>query len=124
MHEMSIVVELLDQLEAVAAENGVLRVEAFTVQAGVLRGVVPEALEIAFESASGGTVAEGAELTLEILPALARCRQCGLEFEPGTDSYLCPGCNQADVDIVSGNEILLASVTGQQKNKESGSHED
>ena len=123
MHEMSIVVELLNQLEAVAAEHSVLRIEAFTVQAGVLRGVVPETLDIAFESASIGTVAEGAELTLEIIPPLARCRQCGCEFQTGEDSYLCPQCNLADVDVIQGNEILLASVTGQQENEESQTNE-
>ena len=121
---MSIVIELLHQLKAVAAEHGVDRVEAFTVQAGALRGIVPEALDIAFESASEGTVAEGAELTLEILPPKAKCRQCGNKFEPGIDTFYCRVCNHADVDIIGGNEIMLTSVTGQQEKEESETDED
>lgn len=124
MHEMSIAVELLQQLEAVAAEHGVQRIESFTVAAGAMRGVVPEALDIAFESVADGTAAQGADLKLEIVSALARCRQCGCEFEPGIDSYLCLRCNQADVEIVRGNEIVLMSVTGQQGNEGSGRNED
>ena len=29
------------------------------------------------------------------------------------DNYLCPGCGQADVEIVAGDDIMLTSVVGQ-----------
>ncbi|MBN1553117.1 MAG: hydrogenase maturation nickel metallochaperone HypA [Phycisphaerae bacterium] len=118
MHEMSIAVELIRRLEELAVEHGLLRVEAFTVRAGVLRGIVPEALDMAFEEAARGTVAEGAKLTLEITPARARCRLCNEPFAPTVDSYLCPRCNQADVEIVEGNEILLLSLEGASTNED------
>ncbi len=124
MHEMSIAVELVRQLESLAGANGIQRVESLAVQAGAMRGIVPEALDIAFASAGEGTVAEGAKLELEIVPAVAKCRLCGCQFEPSVDSYLCAGCNQADVDIIQGNEILLTSVTGLEKNEGRDTNED
>ena len=113
MHEMSIAVELIGQLEILAAEHGLARVRAITVRAGVLRGIVPEALDLAFAESAKGTHAEGATLTLEVTPARARCRICGERFAPTIDSFLCPQCNQADVEIIEGNEVLLLSLDGE-----------
>lgn len=112
MHEMSIAIEILAQLERVAAENGLTRIESLSIQAGSLRGIVPEALDIAFASATEGTVAEGATIELTVVPTRARCRSCGREFEPTPESFLCPQCNLADVELLNGNEILLLSVEG------------
>lgn len=112
MHEMSIANEVLGQLEALAAENHLARIESFTLRAGVLRGIVPEALQIAWASLAEGTLAEGAELKLEVVEAQARCQACGLTYQPTIDCYLCPRCNQARPELLSGNEILLTRVTG------------
>jgi hydrogenase nickel insertion protein HypA len=113
MHEMAIAVELLGQLQAVAAENDLSRIEEVTVAAGAMRGIVPEALDVAFEAVAQGTVAEGAALRLEVVAPLARCRTCGAEYEPMADSFLCSRCNQADVEIVEGDDIVLKTVSGQ-----------
>ncbi len=112
MHEMSIAVELMGPLEALAKQHGLLRIREITVRAGVLRGIVPEALEWAFAEVARGTPAQGATLKLDIAPARACCRVCGEEFSPTVDSFLCPQCRQADVDIFEGNEILLLSIDG------------
>jgi hydrogenase nickel incorporation protein HypA/HybF len=111
MHEMSIAVELLRELELLVETNNVKRVVEFTVSAGKLRGVVPEALDIAFASLGEGTCAGGAKLNLEFVPTIAQCRGCNNRFEPGEDYYLCPKCNKADVEIIEGNDIILKSVT-------------
>ena len=115
MHEMSIAVELMRQLKRVAAEHNTDRIEEFTVHAGVMRAIVPNALELAFEVIAKSTCAEGAKMNLDIIPVSARCRCCGLRFDPDIDSFLCKGCNQADVEIVEGNDIILKSVTFEQK---------
>ena len=111
MHEMSIAAELMQQLEGLAAEHGARRISRVEVKAGELRGVVPEALEIAWQAVSEGTVATGAELALSFAAPEARCRACGATFRPQVDRYVCPECDQADADLLAGNEILLTSVT-------------
>jgi len=113
MHEMTIAVEVFRQLEALAAEHDLARITAVKLQAGVMRSIVPEALDIAFESLAEGTLASGATLTLDVVPCKARCRACGKTFSPTPDSFLCPVCQLADVEIVQGNEILLQTVEGE-----------
>ena len=114
MHEMSIALAIVEQLEALAAEHEAVRIDELTVRAGALRGIVPDALDLAFEAAATGTRAEGAVLHLEIVPPVARCRVCGARFEPRSDSFLCSGCGKADVELVEGDDIILASVTCEQ----------
>jgi hydrogenase nickel incorporation protein HypA/HybF len=111
MHEMSIAVELLAQVEALADEHAAERVEALEVTAGALRAIVPEALDLAWQELARGTVAEGSALTLQVVAPLARCRGCGHEFAPEPDACLCEQCGVADVDILEGNDIFLTSVT-------------
>ena len=67
MHEMSIAVELMDQLQALAAGNGLTTIESVSISAGALRAIVPEALDMAFEAVAAGTCAAGAKLALEIV---------------------------------------------------------
>ncbi len=110
MHEMSIAVELLRELESLVETNDVKCVTEFTVSAGQLRGIVPEALDIAFASLAADTCAAGAKLILESVSTVAQCQQCQHRFSPGEDYYLCPKCNQADVEIIEGNDIILKSV--------------
>ncbi len=118
MHEMSIAIPLVHQLQQLAAEHDAEQVESLTVSAGEMRMIVPEMLVAAFESAAEGTCAEGAELIVTLIPIKARCRACEHEFATDIDCYECPECNQADVDVIEGNDIVLSSVTFRQTGSE------
>ncbi|NLF31847.1 MAG: hydrogenase maturation nickel metallochaperone HypA [Planctomycetes bacterium] len=110
MHEMSIAVDMMQQLERIAAEHGVSRVERIELEVGVLRLVVPEALRDAFSAVAAGTVAEGAELDMVETPARARCGACGEEYPVQVEEYLCPRCGQAAGQILAGNDIIIRSL--------------
>ena len=62
---------------------------------------------------SDGTVAAGSLLRIREVPIEAACRRCGRVYPADVDNYLCPGCGQADVEIVAGDDIMLTSVVGQ-----------
>ena len=110
MHEMSIAMELLEQVLATAAEHEAIRIDEVEVEVGALRAVVPEALELAFQAAGRGTIAENARLTIKEEKAVAVCRSCECMFLPEPGVYVCPQCSEADARIVSGNDILLRAV--------------
>jgi hydrogenase nickel incorporation protein HypA/HybF len=110
MHELSIATEILQTVLRVAAEHGADRVEEVELEVGAMRLVVPEALGEAFKLLAEGTPAEGARFNQVEVPLRATCRHCQRPFEPRLDNFLCPGCGQAEVDIVGGNDIILKSV--------------
>jgi len=111
MHEMAIATELLEQVLRVAAEHHATRVDEVQVEVGVMRQIVPEALTMAFAAAAEGTIAAGATLHIHEERAVAVCCQCECMFLPEIDRFVCPQCNRADARIISGNDIVLTSMT-------------
>jgi len=110
MHELSVCQSMLRQVEHIAAEHGARAVTAIKVQIGPLSGVEPQLLSQAFPIASAGTVAAAADLQLESLPVRVRCRTCGAETEAAVNRLLCGECGDWQTQLLSGDELLLASV--------------
>lgn len=111
MHELSIAVSLLDRIEELARTHGTGPVERVRLRVGALAGVVPEALRFSFEVAREGTVAAGADLVVEEVPARARCVPCGADYPLGSPpSLLCPRCDGADVELLAGRELEIVAV--------------
>ena len=110
MHELSIMQSALDLALEQARQAGATRVHALRLRVGVLSGVVPDALEFAFEALVPGTTAEGASLAIERVPARFWCRSCSREFQADDLFAECPGCHQASGEIRAGRELELASM--------------
>lgn len=112
MHEMSIAMAVVGQVEEAAAKaGGVTAVTSVRLQVGELAGVVPDALAFCFELACAGTLLEGTELITESVPGRARCATCVDEWAVGVPPQLCcPACGQATAELLSGRELQIVSV--------------
>ena len=110
MHELSICQALIEQVEAVAREHQANNVVSISVQVGPLSGVVPELLERSFSVVQAGTVAEHAEFNIETLPLRVSCNACGAETPAISTRLVCGNCGDWRVRVVSGDQLLLASV--------------
>ena len=110
MHELSLCDDLLDQVVAIAAQHHAPSVDSITVHIGALSGVEPCLLDTAFTLIKAGTVAEQAQLILQTTPVIVSCRHCGAQSETAANHLLCPACQSADTDLISGDELILASV--------------
>ncbi|AZQ38451.1 hydrogenase maturation nickel metallochaperone HypA [Streptomyces cyaneochromogenes] len=112
MHEMSVALAVIDQVETAAAQTpDVTAVRSVRLRVGELAGVVPDSLAFCFELACAGTLLEGAELVTEPVPGRARCTPCAHEWAVGMPpSLTCPECQGADVELISGRELRIADV--------------
>ncbi|MFG2562431.1 hydrogenase maturation nickel metallochaperone HypA [Streptomyces sp. NPDC048496] len=111
MHEMSIAMAVVDQVEEVAQAGGAASVGSVRLQVGELAGVVPDALSFCFGLACAGTVLEGAELVVEPVAARARCEPCAAEWAVGMPPRLCcPVCGEPTAELLSGRELQIVSV--------------
>ena len=112
MHEMSIALALIGQVEEAAERAGdVAAVRSVRLRVGELAGVVPDALTFCFELACAGTVLEGAELVTDEVPGRARCMPCAHEWAVGMPPLLsCPRCDSGMTDLLSGRELQIVSV--------------
>lgn len=68
MHDRSLTLGLLRQLERLAAEHGGARVRGATIRLGALSQISPEHFREHFELEAAGTWAEDVRLTLEVDP--------------------------------------------------------
>ena len=110
MHELSVCQGLLTQVEEIARNEKARHVDLIRLQIGPLSGVVPELLQQAFSIARAGTAAADAELAIETLPIRIRCTQCGAENDAPPNRLLCASCGDYRTQLLSGDELLLASV--------------
>jgi len=111
MHETSIALAVVDQIEQRARQDGRTSVRAVTLRVGELAGVVPDALEFCFAQACTGTVAHGARLSVEAVEARACCSACSGRWSVGMPPDLCcPVCGEAAAHLLSGRELEIAAV--------------
>lgn len=110
MHELSMAMALVEQMEKVAREQRASAVPKVTVTVGALSGVDPDALRGAFPLAAEDTVAAGAELVIEWVKAAVRCRVCGKTSQPEAPFIYCAGCRSTEVDIETGRELYITSI--------------
>ena len=75
-----------------------------------MSGIEPGLLAQAFPLARAGTVAEKAALIIESLPVRVRCQSCGAESETTPNRLLCGQCGDNQIQLLSGDEMLLASM--------------
>lgn len=107
MHELSITESMmqvaLDQCEG-------RKITRITAVIGRLAGIVEDCVQFYFDEMSKGTLAEGAILELDMRTALARCNDCGREFELEELQWSCPGCGGASLELIRGKELYVDSI--------------
>jgi hydrogenase nickel incorporation protein HypA/HybF len=106
MHELAIAENVVS---SVLERTGGRTVSVVRLRIGRLSGVVPDALTFCFELATSGTPLESATLEIDQAEARGHCRTCGTDFSLA-DAFLLCDCGSADVELMSGRELLVTSV--------------
>ena len=110
MHEVGMMQNILDMAIYQANQNNASKIDLLTINVGELSGVTPEALELAWEVLSPGTIAENAHLEINSIPVVCHCQQCDRDFQPEKYLYECPQCRQISSNIIAGKDLNLVSV--------------
>ncbi len=110
MHELSLLEGMVQGLQAEARREGFTRVHQVRLEVGQLSGAEPEALRFAFGPATEGTLAEGADLVILLVPGTGLCRACGAEVEIEARFDPCPACGEGFVDVTGGTELRIKDL--------------
>ena len=110
MHEVSIMASAVQMAVDAAKSAGASRVLVLRLRVGTLSGAVPEALRFAFDVVCRDTIAEGASLEMESVPAAGWCPVCRAEFECADFISECPRCHNPNGELRRGRELEIASV--------------
>jgi hydrogenase nickel incorporation protein HypA/HybF len=110
MHEASIIHSVLEIAFTHLRRHGGARLQRVRLRVGALAGVVPEALEFAFEALKLETPAAQATLEVEWVPARLHCLDCGLDYDAAQAVELCPRCGSWRSDAQRGQELDVVSL--------------
>jgi hydrogenase nickel incorporation protein HypA/HybF len=107
MHELGLCASIVDAIERRAGDRTVARVR---IRVGRLHHVHPDAFEQSFAVAAMGSVADGADAELVLLPVSVRCTSCGATIDDNELPTACSRCGGVDLEILGGDELVLESI--------------
>jgi hydrogenase nickel incorporation protein HypA/HybF len=112
MHETALALSILDIVANKCSEAGGKTVDAVRVRIGKAAGVLPEALQFAFDAVKATTVADKAQLVIEHVPVGGTCGDCGKEFSVDNVQYVfaCPNCGSKSFEIKTGREMEIVDM--------------
>ena len=115
MHELSLMENVMAIIQENAQQNNINRVSKVKIILGQLSMAVPDSLQFAFTVLSEDPLFKGSVLEIEERPIVCFCNICQRSFTPPDSySFLCPDCNNYQVEIVSGRELYLDYYEGEE----------
>ncbi len=108
MHEVSIMMSILDTALEEAQKANAEKILNIRLLIGAKSGVVVDSLEFAFEMVTRDTIAEQAKLNIELIPFMGECTSCGRQFE-SEDFLVCDKCG-GFAKLISGQELNIQSI--------------
>ncbi len=111
MHEVSIAQGMLDIVLDYCRKEGHGSIKSITVKIGKAAGVVPDALQFAFETLKTDTIARDAVLIIDEVPVSGTCKSCGKHFSV-EETYViqCPLCGSFSFTVETGRELNVAEL--------------
>jgi Zn finger protein HypA/HybF (possibly regulating hydrogenase expression) len=113
MHEIRIAEDLSAIVLETAKQENLSTVTRVNISFGQLIQIVPAIFEFAFRESVRESIAQDAELSLEIVPVIMKCNVCGTDFDVKENLFACAGCGSTDLMIIHGKELFVTSIEGE-----------
>ena len=110
MHELGLTQNLIEIALEHAEREGARTISSLVLEIGTLSGVIPEAVEFAFEACSQGTIAAGATLEIRHVPGIGHCPECGEQTQLESLTDCCSHCGGYGLEILQGQEMALIEM--------------
>jgi hydrogenase nickel incorporation protein HypA/HybF len=110
MHELSVVESMVAIVLRHAGLNRAKSVTRINMVLGEMSTVMEEPVRFYFDMVARETPAEGAELSFRRTPLVARCLECGEEFNVVEYDFTCSSCGGNKTEILSGREFQVESI--------------
>lgn len=113
MHELPVINSIHTVIMKHAAMNQVKKVVAIHLQVGTLSDLEEKWMQQYFDYVSKGSIAEGAKLVIEWIPAKMQCLDCNATYEVNIKdgkTPSCPECGGSARNLVSGREYYIKNM--------------
>ena len=110
MHELSIVMNIVQIAEEQVQKNNAQSIDQIELEIGTMAGIEFESLDFVWEVAVKNTVLSGATRMINRIQARARCMECGYEFPVIEPFQPCPACQGYLNEFIQGKELRVKSL--------------
>ena len=110
MHELAITQSMFDIVLKQAEQAHAKKVTKINLVIGEMTSVVSDSVQFYLDFMTKNTIAEGAVVSIEMVPAKGRCRNCNQTFELTEFDWTCPNCQGNIVDVIAGKELFVESI--------------
>ncbi len=110
MHETSLAAGLLRIITEEAQKHRVQRIVHIRLGLGLLACVEAHTLTACFELLAENSVAQGANIDVEITPLPCVCQQCQEQFSLVERHFVCPACGSTNIDFRGGHGCMLLGL--------------
>lgn len=113
MHELPITESILKIVLKHAQMNNASKVMSVHLQIGKLSDIEDEWIQRYFDYLSKDTIAAGAKLKIERMPAMVKCNACSHIYEADIQqmgNLTCPVCGGTQGTLVSGREYHIKEM--------------
>jgi hydrogenase nickel incorporation protein HypA/HybF len=108
---MGIAMEIVDIAKAsIPSDMQGAKVRRVNLQVGKLSAIVSDSLRFCFDLVVNGTPLESAELSIEELPVVVRCKDCQTQWTVSEPVFICKACRSGALDMLSGRELDITSI--------------
>lgn len=112
MHEMPVVMNVVEMVDDYARNNDVRKVHKVIMEIGEIAMVMPNYFRSFWEPViEQSEFCKEAELQIDVTPGIGRCRGCSEEFNIEQNNGVCPHCGTAeDFLILSGRDVRIREI--------------
>lgn len=110
MHELAVTQSILDISLRHAQKMDAKRIVSINLVIGRFSSIVDDSVQFYWDMIAEGTIAKGAQLHFDRIPAEMKCLDCGNTFEPDDTTFACPKCLSPKVHITKGEELRVESI--------------
>jgi hydrogenase nickel incorporation protein HypA/HybF len=121
MHEAAFADSIIRMVLEVARRERIRTVKRVDVVIGELHRVVPGVLRTHFEIGKREhPVLLRSKLSIRMKKAGIACRKCRKKSALTSVAFFCPSCGSAEIEVIRGMELHLASIEGETDSKKTG----
>ena len=110
MHELAVTQHILSIAVRHASESNATRIAAINLVIGQMASIVDDCVQFYWDIISKDTIAQGAALHFQRIPARLSCETCHGSYVLNESELICPYCGGSAVTLIAGDEFYVDSI--------------
>lgn len=111
MHELNVMLQVIDEVEDIAKENKLNHVTGIVLEIGELSSVLPHFLEEYFPlMIEDKSMFNDCKLIIERVEGIGECLKCGFRYNVVKENGICPKCGYNHKKILQGRDFVIKEI--------------